>query len=965
MREKLAFLLFFMAHAVIGQTQGVLDNLPPSVKWKQINTAHFRIIYPEGFYQQGQRMANTMEHLYSPVAKTLGREPLKRTPIILQNRHAVANGFVTLGPRRSEFFTTSPQNPFLLGNNDWLDMLALHEYRHVVQYDRSRTGLTGLVYYVLGEFSQNAVASATVPSWFWEGDAVGVETAMSKSGRGRIPQFSQSFRANLLEKGSFTYSKQYLRSFKDFIPNHYVLGYHLNTYMRTKYGAEAVESMVDNTWRKPYIPFSHSFSMKKVTGKKMPAIYQDMMSDLKTNWAAQISKQRLTSFATVNLKRKKFYTDYNFPQLLDNGDIVALKSGLSDIPTLIVIDSSTGKEKRLFIPGPLNNAAMLSAQGSTIVWNEYAYDARWRTNTFSVIKMYNVATKKIKTLTTNSRYNAAALSPDRSKIVTIELLEDYSCSLVILDAFSGKVLKKISAEQGSLFSMPRWDENNSKIVMLNNQDGLKSIEVFDYQTGTLKVVKAAGEEHISSPMLHGNVVYYSSAYSGIDDIYALDLSSGRRYRVTSSKYGAYSPVITPDGKTMYYNNFTVDGNDVARISLDRSKWQPVDVVENDDIHYYSALIEQEQFSDILATVPDSVYKELPYRKKFLNVHSWGPIFTGDINSLKVGVFSMNVLSTTDLFLGYEFDNQGNGNALMQLSYQGLYPIIDLISTYGFRTANFPYTDSLDVAQNDRQTWNEFTVKVGPRIPWKLTNSRFHSSLEVRDYFGYTNVSNYSSTRLGEGRYFSQLNNGNLYQNEFRLLWSNQLKQSKRDIYSRWGQLLIFENFSTPFGGDFKGGITAMRAQLYFPGLWKHHSLNFLAGYQHQKVTLGLDEYWFSNRMPYPRGYGASIFEDFYTVRTNYALPLLHPDLRIGPWLYIQRIKASFFYDYGYGKTDVINRETNLQWQRQDYYGSTGVDLTFDFNVMRALPLLELGVRYVYIPESGSSQFEFLIGSLGF
>ena len=966
MRVRLAVLLFFVAQAMVVQGQSTMDNLPPSVKWKQLNTAHFNIIYPEGFVQQGQRMANTMEHIYGPISKTLGREPLKKTPIILQNRNSIANGFVTLGPRRSEFYTTTPQNPNLLGNNDWLDMLAIHEFRHVVQYDRSRTGFTGFLYYALGEFSQNAVASATVPSWYWEGDAVGIETAMSKSGRGRIPQFSQSFRANLLEKGEFNYSKQYLRSFKDFIPNHYVFGYHFNTYMRTIYGAEAVENMVDNTWRKPYIPFIHSFSMKKITGKKMPAVYRDMMDDLKTKWTDQLSQLQLTDFETINTKKKKVYTNYNYPQLLDNGDIIALKSGLSDIPQLTLINGSTGREKKLFTPGPINDAAMISSQGSTIVWNEFQYDARWRTNTFSVIKMFNVATKEVRTITVKSRYGAAALSPDREKIATVELLEDYSSSLLILDAYTGKIIKKLPAEKNSFLSMPRWDEHSQNIVMLKNKGGLKSVVVFDYKTDSLVVVQKPGEEHISSPILHNDIIYYSSAYSGIDNIYALELNSGIRYQITTSKYGAYSPAITPDGKTMYYNEFTVLGNDIVKTSLDPRKWQPIEAVTDGDIKYYAALIEQEQHSDILNHVPDSTYQELPYRKKFLNIHSWGPVFTGDINSLQIGVFSQNVLSTSDLFIGYEFDNQGNGKGIMQLSYQGLYPIIDLTTTYGFRKADFPYTDTTGVAQNDHQTWNEFTVKVGPRIPWKLTNSKFHSSLEVYDYFGYTNVGNYSSTRLGEGRYFSELNNGNLFQNEFRLLWSNQLKQSKRDIYSKWAQVLILENLSTPFGGDFAGGLTALRTQLYFPGIGgKHHSLNFLAGYQHQKVELGLNEYWFNNRMPYPRGYGASVFENFYTVRANYDLPLLHPDLRIGPWLYIQRIKAKLFYDYGYGITDVTNKDTNLQWQREDYYRSTGVDLTFDFNLMRALPLLELGVRYIYIPEFGTSQFEFLIGSLGF
>ena len=114
-------------------------------------------------------------------------------------------------------------------------------------------------------------------------------------------------------------------------------------------------------------------------------------------------------------------------------------------------------------------------------------------------------------------------------------------------------------------------------------------------------------------------------------------------------------------------------------------------------------------------------------------------------------------------------------------------------------------------------------------------------------------------------------------------------------------------------------------------------------------------------MPYPRGHTPEIFNNFYTIRSNYDLPLIHPDLRIGPFLYIQRIKAKLFYDYGHGRVDIP--EQSIKYSRS--FQSTGIDLTFDFNVMRALPLLELGVRAVYLPDTQEAKFELLIGSIGF
>ena len=57
--------------------QSVLPNNPPSLKWHQVNTPNFKVIYPNGFEVQAQRMANTLEHIHDPEARTLGSS-LKR-----------------------------------------------------------------------------------------------------------------------------------------------------------------------------------------------------------------------------------------------------------------------------------------------------------------------------------------------------------------------------------------------------------------------------------------------------------------------------------------------------------------------------------------------------------------------------------------------------------------------------------------------------------------------------------------------------------------------------------------------------------------------------------------------------------------------------------------------------------------------------------------------------------------------
>jgi hypothetical protein len=951
--------------ALFAQSTQVLQNLPPSVKWYQLKTPHFKIIYPAGFTEQGQRMANTMEHIYGPASASLEVDPRKKFPLILQNHNSTANGFVTLGPRRSEFFTMSPQKANLLGNNDWLNMLALHEYRHVVQYDKSRTGFTGFVRNLFGEFSQAAIANSTVPSWFWEGDAVGVETALSTSGRGRFPQFSAAFRANLLTRGAFNYNKQYLKSFKDFIPNHYVLGYHYSTYLKNEYGSEAVAQMVNRTWALPFIPFSFSFAQKKYGGEKMPQMYQQMMTQLEEKWRAQQTQIQLTDFALIETKPKKVYTDYNYPQLLDNGNILVLKSGLGDYDQLVEIDKASGDEFVRFVTGTMNDAGILSVQGSTVVWNEIEFDPRWRQLTYSVIRSYNIGTGNYTELTEKTRYTSAALSPDRSRIATVEQLTDYSNQIVVIDAYAGSVLHIFKAPEGSAYITPIWSDNQH-LVLSEIRDGAKQIKEIDVQTGDEEVLLAPTEEQITYAFRKGKYLYYVSGWTGIDNVYARDLDTNKTYQVTSAKFGASNPVLSSDGSTLYYNNFTALGNDVVKVANDPSSWRLIDNLPDTDIRFYEPMVALEGNADILNTIPQVAYTESRYRKKPIKLHSWGPFVGSSQNELEAGLYSTNVLSTTDVFVGFRVDRDANFKWIGRVSYQNLYPIIDVEANFAKRNASINYRDSTDAILTDRQTWDETGVKAGLRIPWLFTRNKFHTNLIVQNYFGLTNVQNYQSDTFGKNRLsFGKLNDGNLLNNEFRVILSSLQKRSKRDIESKFGSVFIIENFSTPYGGDFAGGLLALKTQLYFPGLAKHHSFNVFAGYQHNNITLFNNNYWFANRMPYPRGVAGTTLEDFFTVRTNYALPLLYPDLSIGPWLYIQRVKTNLFYDFGTGQTNVTNFDLNRELKFARSYYSLGAELTFDFNFMRALPLLELGVRYFYLPDLGQSGFEFLVGSFGF
>ncbi|MEM8564974.1 MAG: hypothetical protein AAGF85_00845 [Bacteroidota bacterium] len=1003
----LCFFLLYVSSTVVGQIR-VLDNNPSSLKWSQINTPGFQVIFPRGFDSEAQRVANTLEHIREPVSRSLGNKKPKKVSIILQNQNSVSNGFVTLGPRRSEFFTTAPQNYNFIGTNEWLELLAIHEYRHIVQFSQSRTGWNKLFSILFGQNTQAGMAFTAAPPWFWEGDATLTETLLTPSGRGRIPDFSRVFRTNLLEGKRFDYNKQHLRSFKDFVPDHYALGYHMVTHIRRRTKkADIMDDITKDAWSRPFVPFTFSNAMKRHTGQYVVPTYNAMMDELQNIWTDQIDSLSLTQFDRINNRSNDIFTDFSFPQILEDGSIVALKSGIADIDQFVKFNPD-GSHSNEFVPGVINGSAMLSSSQSKVVWNEFHFDPRWRVKTYSVIKWYDFTTREKRTVTKKSRYAGAAISPDGYNIATIYSSEDNQYELVVLDAYTGEVKERFENAGNAQLGMPRFSDDGSAIVVLETKKEGKAVVKFDMQTKEKSTLIDYSNENIGHPVLRGDLLFYNSPISGIDNIYAKDLTSTVVYQVTNSKYGAYNPAFSPDGKTIYYNDHRVNGLDVVKIPMDKSLWKVTKYATKKESAYFGPLLRQEPGELLLQNIPKIEYPITNYSKlgNMINIHSWGPFASTDLVRAEVGIFSRDVLSNTNLSLGYVYDiEEESGFATAGLSYQAWYPIFDVEYQLGNRSTS-------------SYKWDESTFLIGTRIPWTLTNSKYFTELEISNSVGLRKITDFTDKRNGDGRNVFQddvfvglnegdsvfldlflvdvndVDNGDLIFNDFEITFSNLMKRSPRDINSKWGQFFVFNRLST-VGGDFNGGTTGIRGGLFFPGpveflsdlldfetprLFKNHSLFFRGGYQNKNNDRRTDNYSFRNVIFKPRGYSYPEEETFLSLQTNYTLPLLYPDLALGPLLNIKRIKANFFADIGSG--DVVNNfylaeDFNglsvgdffgIQTLNNNYF-SYGVELTFDINVMRFTPDIEIGARVVNIRENdfnvGGTSVEIIFGGVNF
>jgi hypothetical protein len=977
------FVLLCAADGVVVGQGPWLETNPASSRFYQIRTPHFRVIFQKEFEKEARRTAATLEAIQGPEAASLRdsgfHRPMRPFPVILQNLSARSNAFVTLAPRRSEFYGMPPQDNMFTGTNDWLNTIAVHEYRHMAQFERAATGMNKLLYYVFGQNIMAVTSFLSAPQWFWEGDAVVTETAFTRSGRGRIPNFDLAFRVNLLEGRTFNYHKQYLRSYKHFIPDHYVLGYHMMTYFReTNTNPGSVGRLAGRAWAHSLFPFTFSNSMKKESGKHVTEMFDTMAAAYADRWKEQLAELDLTPFEVLSVRKNEAFTEYEFPQALPGGQVVAVKSGIGDIATLVLLKDSA--EKKLHVLGPVNSAAMLSANAHGVVWNEFTFDPRWKTRSYSEVRLLDFGSGKVRMLGKKGRYAGASLSPDGLLVASVETTAGYETALVLLNAKDGTAVRKFPNMDNAHVAMPRWDAEGKALVYIKTTAAGRSVERVTIASGQVDELIAPSDENIGYPVVHDGYLLYNSPFSGIDNIYALELSTGRRFQITSARYGAYNPCPGADGY-LYYNDRGRNGMDVVRVRMDPSAWKPVAQVEDRSLRLYQPALDQEAMPDILDKVTEGNYPVTRYSKAngLINIHSWGPYFTGDLENVNIGIYSQNLLSTLALDAGYQFDlTERTGFWNGTLSYQGWYPIVDFGFDAGKRTQSQEYTDGNGNVQTVDFDWDETGVDAGLRIPLVLTQSKYNRVLEFEYRVGYGQVSSFVNSVDGGGRqvpvtdstsilFFTVQDNGSLLLGEFNLSFTNLLKRSTRDFYPKFGQQLYFSSSATFAGSDFTGAYTALTGYAFFPGLLKHHSLWLIGAYQNTLITIEDDNYWYRNQIPRPRGFSYPTDEDFYFGSVNYAFPLWYPDIALGPLLNIKRIKANLFYDSGFGTTYVTRQQGNqlIGIDRQRYYTSVGAEIRFDFNFMRLLQELELGVRFVYAVQTESPQVQLIIGDLGF
>ncbi len=883
---------------------------PSSVKWSQINTENFQVIFDENAKENALKVANVLDRIYEYGYANLEKKP-EKISIVLQSHMTVSNGFVTLAPRRSEFYTTAPQDNDVI---DWLGLLTIHEYRHVVQIDKLNQGLTKLAYLLLGEQGRGFLFGLTTPLWFMEGDAVGMETALTHAGRGRLPSFEMGLRTQVLTEGYYTYHKASFGSYKDIVPSQYPFGYFMTTYVKNHYGRAIWSKILNRIGKNPLVPFRFSTALKKEIGMGTGKLYKKMIQEMDSLWTKQGDVLTYTESKTINLRKNTIPLNYRFPKSNQKNVIYAVKKGFSEITKFVQLDT-LGNEKIIYQPINYNEASFFS-NGKQLVWTETSPDIRWEYRNFSEVKILDLKTQKVNTFLKKTKLFYPTLNPSGISLTAVNFDEFGLGKLVVYDIKSKNISFEWNVKVGEEVKNPSW-LSDTEIVFIHytpQGNALKSINIKSRELTTYI-------EHqyiqMRNPITTNTHIYFEASFSGIQNIYVVDLNTKNAFQVTSSKYGAFDPSIFEN--ELYYSDYTSVGYDVVRNTIDTEKWIPLEDIQNQSVQYYQEMVKQEGNVNLLDSISTNEYEISRYHKwkHLINLHSWQPFSLNENDGYKplqgIELKSQNKLSST--ILHYRYQNIRTENLKkheLDIIYNAFFPKL-MITPYYHKYTNIETSSGLLIHElNDRG------LKLNTNIPFRfVSNHLCHSyipfiqsrwvnrsfQLEDRD-----ETVNYIPLEVGTAIIITT-------------------PRAKRDIVSKWElQSTVLYGYTLDNALNEEG--LFFRLQGNIPSLFQHHVLS--VAWEYQNATE--ENLILSNRIRLPRG-NQSVLRvgDAQSLFINYIFPIAYPDTEFGFLAYFQRIKANLFFDY-------------VQAKEIEALYSYGTEITFDLNALRYSYLLDVGVR---------------------
>ncbi len=583
----------------------------PALRWRTLETPHFRIHHYGGEEALARRTAGALERSRELLAPYFPAFPAGKTEVVLADHTDEANGLATVFPYDAiQLVATPPDSLSELNDHaDWLFSLVAHEYVHVIQMN-VRGGVPAAVDTVLGKI---LVPNAMVPPWLTEGMAVLHESGPGH-GRNASALFDMYARAMVTEGGLFPLPEVSNLPLDWPLGNMwYLLGGRFLSFLQERSGSAGISSFLAEQGRFVW-PFAIGVVAEDTLGgKDFPALWSEFSRELERRYAAQVAEVRRGP-VTVPAWLTRRGAQVLHPRWSPDGSFVAYWDRGLDGPQGIRRVSPEGRDLGLAAEIPANGTfALLSPREAVVAVEDY-WQYYWL---WSDLWRVDLESGRRTRMTEGERATDPDVLPDGAFVAYVARIAPGEMALRRLWLADGR-RETLLHVPGAQIYLPRISPDGLRIAFEIQEGSRRDVAV--WQDG--QVVRVTNDDAIdtSPSWLPDGRLILSSERTGIYDLYVFEPGPGgfgadvkepgrpdapgpdrllslvpaasvdvvgaepappgrpshgpavRRVpgtlrRITRTETGAMQPAASPDGRWLAYVSYARTGYDLARLPM--------------------------------------------------------------------------------------------------------------------------------------------------------------------------------------------------------------------------------------------------------------------------------------------------------------------------------------------------------------------------------------------------------------
>ena len=954
-----------------------IGNDPSSLRWSQIETPAYRIIYPRGADSLARRYGTLLEQFRAPIGRSIGTEPGEgpKMPVVLHTQNPYANGMVLWAPRRMELFTLP--DAYGADPTPWEIQLAAHEPRHQAQLQAATKRWMKPLGWLAGQAWAPVGWDLYMERPFGEGDAVAVETGLHSGTRARTADFLNYYQVALDQGPERNWFQWRYGSFKRYTPDVYTVGYMSMAGARYLGGKpQAAQEMWNLAYRKPWLIAPYNW--RRTMGQKSAnAAFRHVLDLFREVWQADADARAPFMPQERLSPQDRFPVEFSSPVFLD-GILYLFREGYVRSKELVRYGDGAFQPVR---PMAGHTSSLFPDEThQRLYWSETVRDPRWELSGSSIIRYWDARTGQVHDVTgPGKRYYNPQPSPDGSRLAVTEYPFNGGSALVLLDAGSGAVLARYPAPDGLQLTEQAW--SGQTLFCLGVEEGGYGLYKLSAD-GAWETVLSPSAQKIVNLDADGDALQWVSDRDGSNELYTYLLQERRLVQETSARYGATD--FAADENYLYYVALTLDGQAFFRTPQKALQPRDVPFYQTHTYQIEDALTAQETALGPLPALQQEVALSAPrpYRKAWqgMRLHSWLPAYVNadavrsasfdwDYQTASLGLtgFFQNELGTLSGQLGYGLhqdpdDNSAWRNSLhAQLSWTGWWPVVEASLDFGDQAARRYTLAHLKDVPKGEERWSSvlgrrqaplLDVALKAYLPLTFSKGGLLSGLTPQIQYHYTNnVYQQASVYLQKDFSFEGVSSGWQW-TELRdgaQQWMQRLSASVRGYvmlpraesqrFPRWG-------FGAEAGISLRPGLTGVftpcvygYTYAYLPGILREQGLR-LTGVVQQQLGGGL--IGDSAVSTVPQGFQGIVGQQLALsqpfqakLSANYAVPLYFGDLAIGGIAYIRHF--------------LLSPHADLSLFRDGHLWSAGADLTAELGRLLFVSFdTSVGVSFSYL-----------------